>query len=56
VTLYDAGKLAELIANVRSTATRGTNTAKGNAVADLVAYLFGEIPGLELAWAGADIR
>lgn len=48
MTLYDAGKVAELVANVRATAKRGTNTTKGNSMADLVAYMFGEIPGLEL--------
>jgi len=49
VALYDVGKLAELVANVGTTARlRNNNKAKGDAMADLVAYIFGEVPGLEL--------
>jgi hypothetical protein len=45
---YDSGKLAELVDNVRATGRRGTNQAKGQAMTNLVAYIFGEVPGLDL--------
>ena len=49
MALYDVGKLAELVANVGTSARlRNNNKAKGDAMADLVAYIFGEVLGLEL--------
>lgn len=48
MTAYDRGELARLITQVESTGRHGTNHAKGSAMADLVAHLFQQIPGVEL--------
>src|ERR1017187_3302372 len=50
MTAYDRTLLAKLLAQVESTGQRGTNHAKGSAMADLVAYLFGQIPGVQLRY------
>lgn len=50
MTTYDHSVLAMLIAQVESTGQRGTNHAKGLAMADLVAYLFGQMPGVQLRY------
>jgi hypothetical protein len=45
---YDTNALAGLVEMVRSTGKGSSNHAKGIAMADLVAHLFGQVPGLEL--------
>jgi hypothetical protein len=50
MTAYDRTVLANLIAEVESTGSRGTNQAKGSAMADLVSYIFGQVPGLQLRY------
>lgn len=45
---YDATELARLVEQVRSTGRGRNNHAKGMAMADLVAHLFGQVPGVEL--------
>ena len=48
MTPYDATELARLVEQVRSTGRGRSNHAKGMAMADLVAHLFGQVPGVEL--------
>jgi hypothetical protein len=48
MTAYDATELARLVEQVRVTAGGRDNRAKGAAMADLVARVFGHIPGVEL--------
>jgi hypothetical protein len=48
MTAYDRTVLAELIARVESTGRHGTNQSKGSTMANLVAHIFGEIPGIQL--------
>ena len=48
MSTYDQIVLADLIARVESTGRHGTNSAKGSAMANLVAYLFVQIPGVQL--------
>jgi hypothetical protein len=48
MTAYDRTVLAKLIAQVESMGRHGTNRTKGTAMADLVAHIFGEIPGVQL--------
>ena len=50
MTSYDHSVLANLLALVESTGRHGTNQTKGSAMADLVAYLFAQIPGVELRY------
>src|SRR5258708_7840414 len=50
MTAYDAAELARLVEQVRATATGGDNRAKGAAMANLVAYVFGQGPGVELRY------
>jgi hypothetical protein len=48
MTIYDGSQLGQLVAQVELTGRHGTNHAKGSAMADLIAHLFGQIPGLQL--------
>jgi hypothetical protein len=48
MTTYDANELAGLVELVQSTSRGSSNHAKGMAMADLVAHLFGQVPGVEL--------
>ena len=48
MTTYDHTMLADLVARVESMGRHGTNSAKGSAMANLVAYLFEQIPGVQL--------
>jgi len=48
MTAYDATELARLVEEVQSTGRRGSNHAKGAAMADLVAHLFGQVAGMTL--------
>jgi hypothetical protein len=48
MTAYDRTLLAKLVTQVESTGQHRTNRAKGSAMADLVAYLFEQIPGVQL--------
>ena len=48
MTIYDHHMLAQLVAQVESTGRHGTNQAKGSAMAEIVTYLFGQIPGVQL--------
>jgi Restriction endonuclease len=48
MTAYDATELARLVEQVRATARGRSNHAKGAAMADLVAHVFGQVPGVEL--------
>lgn len=47
---YDTADLAKLVEEVRSTSRGRSNHAKGMAMADLVAHLFGQVPGVELRY------
>ena len=48
MTAYDRNVLAELIAQVEGTGRHGTNRTKGSTMANLVAHIFGAIPGVQL--------
>lgn len=50
MTAYDATELARLVEQVRATARGRDNRAKGAAMANLVAHVFGQVPGVELRY------
>ena len=45
---YEPAELAKFIDQVESSSRHGTNQVKGLVMADLVAHVFGQIPGMEL--------
>jgi hypothetical protein len=47
---YDRAVVRDLKNAVESTGRRGSNQAKGSAMADLVSYVFGRVPGIELRY------
>lgn len=48
MTTYDGTVLGDLVTQVQLSGRHGTNQTKGSAMADLVAHLFAQIPGVEL--------